>query len=73
MNKIPPDGYNDEQTFKTLQDGDTVGLFQLESFQTTRYLKDIHPENMEELTKDSLLLAFLTISRPAYAVQVAIV
>lgn len=39
----------DEKTFKMLQDGETMGVFQLESDGMRRYLKDLKPTKFEDI------------------------
>lgn len=39
----------DEKTFKLLQDGDTTGVFQFESSGMRRYMKEIRPNELEDL------------------------
>jgi len=43
---IPED---DEKTFKLFQNGNTTSVFQFESAGMKRYLKELHPENLEDL------------------------
>lgn len=43
---IPED---DEKTFKLFQEGNTTAVFQFESAGMKRYLKELHPENLEDL------------------------
>lgn len=40
---------DDEKTFKLFQDGNTTAVFQFESAGMKRYLKELHPENLEDL------------------------
>ncbi|MDR2085360.1 MAG: DNA polymerase III subunit alpha [Bacteroidales bacterium] len=40
---------DDELTFKLFQNGNTVGIFQFESPGMQKYLKDLQPENIEDL------------------------
>ncbi|MBI4114475.1 MAG: DNA polymerase III subunit alpha [Candidatus Niyogibacteria bacterium] len=49
---------NDESVYKTLADGNTVGVFQVESGGMTRYLKEIIPTNIEDI------IAILALYRP---------
>jgi len=46
MKHIP---YDDEATYKLLQEGDTTGIFQLESGGMRRYLKQLRPSNIEDV------------------------
>lgn len=39
----------DELTFKLFKEGNTVGVFQFESAGMSKYLKDLSPENIEDL------------------------
>lgn len=49
---------NDEKTFKILQEGHTTGVFQFESSGMRRYMKDIHPTELEDL------IALVALYRP---------
>ncbi len=49
---------NDEKTFKLIQEGKTVGIFQLESGGFQRYLKQLKPTNIEEI------IAMVSLYRP---------
>ena len=55
IRKIPLDDIN---TFKLLQDGDTLGIFQLESAGITRVIKKMQPTHFEDL------VAVLALYRP---------
>ena len=55
IRKIPLD---DSKTFKLLQDGDTLGVFQLESAGITRVIKKMQPTHFEDL------VAVLALYRP---------
>ena len=55
MAKIPMD---DEATFKVLQNGDTTGVFQLESGGMRRYIKELVPEKFEDI------VAMISLYRP---------
>ncbi len=46
MDKIP---LNDDHTFEILKQGDTTGVFQLESSGMRRYLKELKPSNLEDI------------------------
>ena len=46
IDNIPLD---DNVTYKLFQDGNTIGVFQFESPGMQKYLKDLMPENMEDL------------------------
>ncbi|MCL5035887.1 MAG: DNA polymerase III subunit alpha [Chloroflexi bacterium] len=46
LNKIPLD---DEEAFRLVQEGRTVGIFQFESTGMRRYLKDLKPTRLEDL------------------------
>ncbi|GAC1392054.1 MAG: DNA polymerase III subunit alpha [Candidatus Saccharimonadales bacterium] len=46
INTIPLD---DKKTFKLFQNGDTTGVFQLESSGMKRYLKELKPTNFEDI------------------------
>jgi DNA polymerase III subunit alpha len=46
INKLPID---DEETFKLLSKGDTTGVFQLESAGMKRYLKQLKPNEFEDI------------------------
>ncbi|MFH1004219.1 MAG: DNA polymerase III subunit alpha [Bacteroidota bacterium] len=46
VDKIP---LNDKKTFELFQKGDTVGVFQFESDGMQKYLKDLCPNNIEDL------------------------
>lgn len=41
---------NDEQTYKMLSDGDSIGVFQLESNGMRNIMRDIQPGNIEDIT-----------------------
>jgi len=47
LDKIP---YDDDKTFKLLQDALTTSVFQLESDGMKRYLKELHPTTFEDIT-----------------------
>ncbi|HEY4525811.1 MAG TPA: DNA polymerase III subunit alpha, partial [Candidatus Paceibacterota bacterium] len=47
ISQLPLD---DKKTYELLQSGDTVGVFQFESSGMRRYMKDIAPTNLEDLT-----------------------
>ena len=47
LDKIP---YDDEKTYKLLQDALTTSVFQLESDGMKRYLKELHPTQFEDIT-----------------------
>jgi len=47
LDKIP---YDDEKTFKLLQEALTTSVFQLESDGMKRYLKELHPTQFEDIT-----------------------
>ncbi|MCX6721874.1 MAG: DNA polymerase III subunit alpha, partial [Candidatus Staskawiczbacteria bacterium] len=47
LDKIP---YDDEKTYKLLQDALTTSVFQLESDGMKRYLKELHPTAFEDIT-----------------------
>ncbi len=49
---------NDKQTFKSLQRGETVGVFQLESEGMQRYLKQLKPTEFEDI------IAMVALYRP---------
>ncbi|MFA7201544.1 MAG: DNA polymerase III subunit alpha [Candidatus Paceibacterota bacterium] len=55
ISKIPLD---DTDTFKTLQKGDTTGVFQLESSGMRRYLKELKPTELEDI------IAMVALYRP---------
>jgi len=55
MDKIP---LNDPKTYKLLQDGDCIGVFQLESEGTRRYLKQLKPTEIEDI------IAMVALYRP---------
>ncbi|MDP3093409.1 MAG: DNA polymerase III subunit alpha [bacterium] len=55
IDNIPLD---DKEVYKTLQNGRTAGLFQLESSGMTRYLVDLKPTEMEDL------IAMIALFRP---------
>ncbi|MBI3638409.1 DNA polymerase III subunit alpha, partial [Candidatus Wolfebacteria bacterium] len=55
ISKIPLD---DKKTFKLLQDGDTTGIFQLESSGMRRYLKELKPTELEDI------IAMVALYRP---------
>lgn len=46
IDKIP---LKDEKTFKLLKEGDTTGVFQFESSGMRRYMKEINPNELEDL------------------------
>ncbi len=46
MNEIP---VNDKKTMEMFQNGDTTSVFQFESSGMKRYLKELHPESLEDL------------------------
>lgn len=48
----------DPETFKTLQAGDTIGVFQFESAGMQRYMKEIKPNELEDL------IALVALYRP---------
>ncbi len=41
--------YDDQKTYKLFQDGNTTGVFQFESAGMKRFLKELHPETLEDL------------------------
>ncbi|MEK7658525.1 MAG: DNA polymerase III subunit alpha [Patescibacteria group bacterium] len=47
LDNIP---YDDQKTFKLLQDAITTSVFQLESDGMKRYLKELHPTTFEDIT-----------------------
>lgn len=49
---------NDAKTFKLLQDGDTIGVFQLESAGMKRYLKELRPTVFDDI------IAMVALYRP---------
>jgi len=55
LNKIP---MNDQETFRLLQEGDTLGVFQLESEGMRRLLKRMRPDTFEDV------VAVLALYRP---------
>jgi DNA polymerase-3 subunit alpha len=55
LEKIP---LNDKGAFKILKQGNTVGVFQLESQGMQRYLKQLKPSNIEEI------IAMISLYRP---------
>jgi len=55
MDKIPLD---DPKTYKLLQDGDCIGVFQLESEGMRRYLKQLKPTDVEDI------IAMVALYRP---------
>lgn len=55
ISKIPLD---DQKTFKLLQAGDTTGVFQLESSGMRRYLKELKPNEFEDI------VAMVSLYRP---------
>jgi len=55
MNNIPLD---DEKTFKLLNDGETIGVFQLESRGMRALIKDLKPDRFEDI------VALLALYRP---------
>ncbi len=42
--------FADQKVYKIFQEGDTLGVFQFESDGMKKYLKDLHPENIRELS-----------------------
>ncbi len=46
IDKIP---INDESTFEVFKQGNTVGIFQFESFGMRKYLRDLKPSSIEDL------------------------
>ncbi len=46
LQKIP---YDDPKVYKTIADGNTVGIFQLESGGMTSFMKDLQPDCLEDL------------------------
>jgi DNA polymerase-3 subunit alpha len=46
MDKIP---FNDEKTFEVFKQGNTVGIFQFESFGMRKYLRELKPSSLEDL------------------------
>ena len=46
LQKIP---YDDPKVFKTISDGNTVGIFQLESAGMTSFMQDLQPDCLEDL------------------------
>lgn len=55
LDKIPLD---DKKTFKLLQEGKTTGVFQLESSGMRRYLKQLKPNDLEDI------IAMISLYRP---------
>ena len=55
LENIPMD---DEKTFKVFQDGDTTGVFQLESQGMRRYIKELKPTRFEDI------IAMISLYRP---------
>ncbi len=55
INNIPLD---DEKSFKLFQDGETTGVFQFESSGMKRYLRDLKPNNLEDI------IAMVALYRP---------
>ncbi len=55
LSQIPE---NDEKAFELLRNGDTTGVFQLESAGMKRYLKQLKPENLEDI------IAMVSLYRP---------
>ncbi|MFH1582528.1 MAG: DNA polymerase III subunit alpha [bacterium] len=55
IEKLPP---NDKNTYKMLQKGDTIGVFQLESGGMQRYLKQLKPNDFEDI------IAMVALYRP---------
>jgi DNA polymerase-3 subunit alpha len=55
INSIP---LNDEKTFKLFQEGSTIGVFQLESEGMRRYLKQLQPNQIEDI------IAMIALYRP---------
>lgn len=55
IQKIPSD---DKKTYKLLQKGETIGVFQLESGGIQRYLKQLKPNNFEDI------IAMVALYRP---------
>jgi len=55
INNLPLD---DPKVFKTLSDGKTVGVFQLEGSGMTHYLKELRPTNLEDI------IAMVALYRP---------
>lgn len=55
LNHLPMD---DSQTFTLLQNGETTGVFQLESAGMKRYLKDLQPTSFEDI------IAMISLYRP---------
>jgi len=55
INTIPE---NDPKAFELLRNGDTTGVFQLESAGMKRYLKQLKPENLEDI------IAMVSLYRP---------
>lgn len=49
---------NDEETYKLLQKGDTVGVFQFESSGMQRYMRELKPTSLEDL------IAMVALYRP---------
>lgn len=47
ISNLPLD--DDEKTYQLLRNGDTTGVFQFESSGMKRYIKQLHPENFEDL------------------------
>ena len=55
IENIPLD---DKETYKLLQKGETIGIFQLESSGMQRYLKELKPTEMEDI------IAMVALYRP---------
>jgi DNA polymerase-3 subunit alpha len=55
IEQIPP---NDKKTYKLLQKGETIGVFQLESAGMQRYLKQLKPSEFEDI------IAMVALYRP---------
>ncbi len=55
---IEKDDYTDKKTFEILQDGSTVGVFQLESDGMRRYLSELKPTELEDI------IAMISLYRP---------
>jgi len=50
--------YNDQKTFELLQNGETVGVFQLESSGMRRYIKELQPTHINDI------MAMVALYRP---------
>lgn len=50
--------FDDKETFKVFQKGETIGVFQLESEGMRKYLKQLKPTNLEDI------IAMLALYRP---------